>query len=255
MKLHRQPMMALKVFAKCEVSMCEQVGCGSFGPVFQCKLMCKTTFDDITVKVYKGQATVCDLQRELGVLGHVEHENLSKIHGLIAYSDGVGLVIEPIRGASLCDAMFSCPSPPMALRLAWIDKISSALSYLHKLKIVHRDIKPGNILFRDEFNKNPVITDYGMARFYERFVPGWSRCARYAAPEASCALTCTAKSDIYSLGLILWQVITLQRIPEESLPTLQMVPDIEERVILARCWNSNPAERPEIEEIREIFSY
>jgi len=246
--------MPLKVFAPCDLSFCNQVGRGSLGPVFRCRLAAKLSFDEVTVKLYHGDASVADVQSQLAPLAKAKHESLSRIYGLVCLNEGVGLVLEPMQGASLAEVLNSLHSPAMTLRLNWVTTITSALQHLHQRGIVHCDLKPENILFRDDFHKDPVITDYGLAKFYDRYVPQWTWNRRYAAPEATSVLTCTTQSDIFSLGLVIWQIITLKRLPEGSLPTLACVVDVEHRRMIANCLSYDPLDRPQLEDIIEAFS-
>jgi serine/threonine protein kinase len=245
--------MPLQVYPRQDLTFGSQLGCGSFGEVFHCRLACKLSLDEVVVKFYHGEARVGDAQRLLGHLGKVDHPNLSKVFGLVALSDGIGLMLEPIQGPSLNESLYGLRSFTMVQRLQWIRDIISAVKHLHRNGIAHRDLKTENILFRDEFCKDLVITDYGMAPFYESFVRGWSFTKRYAAPEVQCALTANQKSDIFSLGLIMWQIITLKRLPEGSLPTLECVAELDHRILLSSCWSRDPQERPDVDQINDVF--
>src|SRR6266699_6752772 len=93
---------------------------------------------------------------------------------------------------------------------SYISQISDALSYAHSLSIIHRDVKPGNLLFHQDGRL--VLSDFGIVRLIA--MPSLTNAgsflgtAEYASPEQVSAGELDARSDNYSLGIILYELLT-----------------------------------------------
>lgn len=216
----------------------------------------RRTFDEVVVKRCSNQPCLSDVDKEIGELDAVDHPNLVKMHGLVRLADrGVGIVVQPIRGERLSERLYRLQSPGMAVRLAWVRAIVAGVRALHAKHIVHGNLSLDTIYFADEHPQTLLLTDYGMARFYERHVAGWKLNERYTPPEVTTADLCSVQADIFALGLIIWQIVTLQRLPSCSQPDVaSTIRQPKLAAVLARCLHVTPAKRPTLDELEDAFS-
>uniref|UniRef100_A0A7C1CDS6 Serine/threonine protein kinase n=1 Tax=Thermofilum adornatum TaxID=1365176 RepID=A0A7C1CDS6_9CREN len=117
-----------------------------------------------------------------------------------------GLVMEYVEGGSLA-SLISTGTAPIELRINIAVALAEALARLHSEGIVHGDLKPQNVLLRQN---RPLLTDFGTARLFKaagEILPVLAYTPAYAPPEAL-AKTITDKSDVYSLGTMLIELFT-----------------------------------------------
>lgn len=146
--------------------------------------------------------------------------------------------------------------------------LASALCYLHDNRIIYRDMKPDNIGFdvRDE----PKIFDLGLARelpsgeereYYK--MTGWTGSLKYMAPEVALEKDYNLRADVYSFGIIFWQICSYDepfknykmKMLEEYVVAKGYRPKINPNwpkswgELLRKCWHADPAQRPDTEEV------
>ncbi|MBM7843203.1 serine/threonine protein kinase [Herpetosiphon giganteus] len=117
------------------------------------------------------------------------------------------IAMEYIAGGTLTDRLRQQPQQPLNLTLEMGEQIGSALDYAHGKGFIHRDIKPSNILFRS--NGHAVLADFGIALANNEArmtkAGGFAGTVAYTAPEIFEGETADMRSDIYALGLILYE--------------------------------------------------
>ncbi|KAL9659636.1 hypothetical protein QQ045_024444 [Rhodiola kirilowii] len=194
-----------------------KVGEGGYGPVYKAILEEKT----VAIKILKSDISqgVKQFQQEVEVLGRMRHPNMVLLVG--ACPEYGCLVYEYMENGSLEDRLFRKDnSPPLSwqARFRIAAEISTALLYLHQAKpepLVHRDLKPANILL--DQNYVGKISDVGLARLvpasvsntttqYHMTAAAGTFC--YIDPEYQQTGMLGTKSDVYSLGVMLLQIIT-----------------------------------------------
>ncbi|KAJ0248141.1 G-type lectin S-receptor-like serine/threonine-protein kinase [Hirschfeldia incana] len=220
-KLKELPLFEFQVLAAAtnNFSLRHKLGQGGFGPVYKGKL---EEGQEIAVKRLSrasGQGLE-ELVNEVVVISKLQHRNLVKLLGCCIAGDERMLVYEFMPKKSLDYYLFN---PVKAKLLSWetrfniINGICRGLLYLHRdsrLRIIHRDLKASNILL-DE-NLIPKISDFGLARIFpgnkdeantRRVVGTYG----YMSPEYAMGGLFSEKSDVFSLGVILLEIVSGRR--------------------------------------------
>ncbi|MEQ8677369.1 MAG: protein kinase [Aggregatilineales bacterium] len=169
---------------------------------------------EVAIKVIKTQhANSPDFIRrfeyEAQLVARLEHPNIVPLYDFWREPDGAFLVMRFLRGGSLQDRFEAGAQSPQKV-LSWLSQITSALALSHRQGIVHRDIKPANILF-DEAG-NAYLADFGLAKQIGHDDEAEaSGSFGYAAPEQLRGIETTELADIFSLGVVLYELLTGQR--------------------------------------------
>ncbi|CAH9144099.1 unnamed protein product [Cuscuta epithymum] len=167
---------------------------------------------------------------EVNFLGIVKHPNLVKLIGYCAEDDERGiqrlLVYELMHNKSLEDHLFSRSPNVLSwnLRLRIAQDAARGLAYLHEemdFQLIFRDFKSSNILLDEDFNAK--LSDFGLARLgpahgIDHISTAVMGTLGYAAPEYVQSGRLTAKSDVWSFGVVLYELITGRRVLERNLP-------------------------------------
>ena len=172
-------------------------------------------------------------KREVDVIAHLEHPHILPIYD---YGEVDGLPFIAIRylsGGSLADRLQAGP-PPLAVLEKPLTQIADALDHAHRQGIIHRDLKPANILL-DEHN-NAYLTDFGIARVLNSSLTGSAIIGTpaYMSPEQAHGMHVDGRSDIYSLGVVLFQMVTGREPFEATTPVAVLLKHISEPMPLAR---------------------
>ncbi|WJX28146.1 non-specific serine/threonine protein kinase [Trifolium repens] len=194
------------------------LGSGGFGTVY------KGIFSNgtmVAVKVLRGSSgKKIDEQfmAEVGTIGRIHHFNLVRLYGFCFERNLIGLVYEYMGNGSLDRYLFD---DKKALEYEKLHEIAigtaRGITYLHELcdpRIIHYDIKPGNILLDKNFY--PKVADFGLAKLCNRenthiTMTGGRGTPGYAAPELWMPFPVTHKCDVYSFGMLLFEIIGRRR--------------------------------------------
>lgn len=208
----------------------ELLGSGGYGNVYLCRDQAAAG-REVAVKVpHRADAilhneirSVVKLSRHPGIVTifHVDVSNPYPQYVVFEYMSGGSLRSRIERG-----------NYDRKEAIRWCIGVARALNYAHKQRIVHRDMKPENILF-DRYGE-PIVTDFGMARvdgestFNDSSAQIGTR--RYMSPEQAGFHSdwATPRTDIYSLGVILYELIC-RRVPFESTNVFELMEEIKER--------------------------
>jgi serine/threonine-protein kinase PpkA len=150
------------------------------------------------------------------IVAHLNHPQIVSVYDLGSHAPYHYLAMEFLPGGTLEQRIRAGMRPGQALQL--ITTICRALSFAHMHGVIHRDIKPQNILFRND--NSPVLTDFGIARLMNSD-PGLTIPGRavgsplYMSPEQICGGKIDERSDLYAVGILFYKMLT-NRLPYQS---------------------------------------
>jgi serine/threonine protein kinase len=230
------------------------IGTGGMGTVY--KALDRRTGQLVAIKVlrYKESDNPILHQRnirEFRAASELEHPNIVRAISFETVDDINFVVYELVEGGSLCDRLDNCRrfSESEAVRI--ITQIGQALEYAHSRGVVHRDVKPDNILILPDGRAK--LTDFGLAKTIDSHEDNLTRplsglgTPQFMAPEQfSDAKTVGPRSDIYSLGATLYTLVT-GRYPFDGKTALAIMTQKEfERYPTARSLAPGLSERIDI---------
>jgi hypothetical protein len=253
------------------------IAAGGMGDVYEAEdlqLGSRLALKTIRPEVVDGAHAIARFKREIQYAQRVTHPNVCRIHDFGSHQEGdseiLFLTMELLQGETLAQHLRSRGhlNPPAALPL--IIHMADALSAAHQAGIIHRDFKPSNVILLDSATgQKAVITDFGLAR-------SWSPegdaslteagkmvgTVAYMAPEQLTHGKVTPATDVYALGLVIYEMVTgrkpfggeepmdmaarrLTGLPPPS-PSY-FSPDLDSRweVAIIRCLQVEPARRPQ----------
>ncbi|XP_077227909.1 L-type lectin-domain containing receptor kinase S.1-like [Tasmannia lanceolata] len=194
----------------------EMLGFGGFGRVYKGVLSSTT---EIAVKCisHDSKQGVREFMAEISSMGRLQHKNLVNMKGWCRKGNELMLVYDYMPNGSLNNWIFDKPNTPEDQILGWdvrrrvLGDVAEGLLYLHHgwdQMVLHRDIKPGNILLDGEMRGR--LGDFGLAKLYQHGeAPGKTRVVGtlgYLAPELAHVPAPTAASDVYSFGVVMLEV-------------------------------------------------
>ena len=170
----------------------------------------------VAIKTFKidtnDEDAVKRFNREAKAVTSLSHPNIVSIYDVENEGEFYYLILEYVEGMTLKDYMIKNPRIPIETIVHIAKQISAGLSHAHQNGIIHRDIKPQNILMKEDLTCK--ITDFGIARAYGDTTLTQTNqmlgTVYYLSPEQARGNVATAQSDIYSLGILIFEMITGQ---------------------------------------------
>ncbi|MEO5935891.1 MAG: serine/threonine-protein kinase, partial [Terriglobales bacterium] len=148
--------------------------------------------------------------REIKVLAGLKHPNIATLHTALTIDNQLVMIMELVEGQSLSSRLNHGPvAAPEALN--YLDQVLSALSFAHQRKVIHRDIKPANMMLTPDGTIK--LMDFGIARTEDEpnklTAPGSTLGSmNYMSPEQIKGENTDERSDLYSLGISLYEMVT-----------------------------------------------
>lgn len=206
----------------------ERIGRGGMGAVYRARhsLMHRT----VAIKVLAAHAEEDELferfKREAKAASSIEHPNAISIYDFGICDDAPYLVMQYIEGQSLKQALRERGAFPAERILKLAKEVASAMHVAHERGIVHRDLKPDNIMLTKD--GEAVVLDFGIAKVLDAPESSVTRTGnivgtpQYISPEQVGGKELDGRSDIYSLGVILYEMTT-GRVPFEADSVMNML--------------------------------
>jgi len=197
----------------------EKIGFGGMATVY--KAHDPQIARTLAIKVLREERCVDDqyrsrFLREAKAVGTLSHPNIVTVYDVGELKNTPYIAMELLNGQTMAQLMKSEGKIELQKILDWGIQLSDALEYAHKQGIIHRDIKPSNIILLDD-NKTIKITDFGIAHLEEADVTQHTQLGevlgtpQYMSPEQVLGKSADARSDLFSVGVILYQLLTGQK--------------------------------------------
>lgn len=193
----------------------DQIVAGGFGAVyraFQSTVGCDVAIKIILPGLANQPEFIRRFEGEAQIVARLEHPHITPLYDYWRDPDGAYLVMRWLRGGSLRDGLQNGAYDLRSAALL-LDQVAGALSLAHRNHVIHRDIKPANILLDED--GNAYLTDFGIAK--DLNLPGNNTqpdaimgSLDYISPEQARSEPITSRTDIYSLGVTLYEMIVGQ---------------------------------------------
>jgi serine/threonine protein kinase len=240
-----------------------KIGHGAFGDVYRGR--CRGV--DVAVKILTKGVTekqLAEFKHEVSILSKLRHENILMFMGVCTDGPTPKIVTQLMPGGSVYAALRNS-AKPLTFKQKMLIARDTALGmyWLHKQKILHLDLKPGNLLL--SANGTVKIADFGLSQRLGE-VKNFGGTLNYMAPEMFDGIV-SEKTDVYSFGMILWELCTEKYPWKDELSTIEdfinvvkkqgrrppMPSEIPDRLknLIRACWAQDPDERPPFEYIVE----
>lgn len=243
------------------------LGKGGMGEVYRAddlKLGQSVALKFLTEAMSQDKAMLARFHGEVRVARQITHANICRVHDIGEVSTSKGtlhfLSMEYIDGEDLSSLLRRIGRLPADKAVEIASQLCAGLAAAHEAGILHRDLKPANVMI--DGRGRVRITDFGLAGLAEQFrgQEVMAGTPAYMAPEQLAGREVTTRSDIYALGLLLYEIFTgrrvfeassldeLRRLHESSAPAnpslhvREIDPQVEKLIL--RCLEKDPARRP-----------
>jgi serine/threonine protein kinase len=218
--------------------------------------------------------------REARSAAKINHHNVAAVHRVGALENGTPFIImEYIEGRNLADALKAEGVMTIEQACSTLSQVASALAAAHEKGIVHRDVKPENVV-REKDSDRVVLTDFGIAAILDTGSETITRLTqqgqllgdpRYMSPEQLLGEDVTDETDVYSLGVMGYELLTLQapyegtssvqlitaHLKKDPIPLARLRPDADPflQELMERCLSKKPAHRPRASDVAKALEH
>ncbi|KAH9499223.1 hypothetical protein Btru_004477 [Bulinus truncatus] len=248
------------VIARGDLELGELIGKGDFGDVYKGAYKGQL----IAAKVLKDQdrGSVQFIQ-EAALMTSLRHPNLVKLIGIVMTEPAI-LVTEFVGKGNLVEFLRTRGRNVITKKdqINFATDTCAAMAYLEKKDLVHRDLAARNVLVHDDGTAK--VSDFGLAKIGDHNQTSSQKFPiKWTAPESLRNNVFTNKSDMWSFGILLWEIYSFGRVPYPRIPLSDVVMHVEKGyrmeapegcpaeiyVIMKQTWEMNPDHRPSFEEV------
>ena len=265
-----------------EFTIIRKLGQGAMGSVFLARDTAMRRL--VAIKVPKAQLARDEVvrrrfQREAEAAGRLVHPSVATTYRIGSLPGDVPfIVMEYVEGRTLGQTLEADGPFPIDQAVGLLEQIASALAAAHKEGVIHRDVRPGNVLFEAETGR-AVLTDFGIAGILETGTESITRLTQagqilgdpaHTSPEQLQGEEVTEATDVYSLGVLGYELLTAER-PYTANTRAQLItahlrqsprdlssilPGVDPRLqaLLEKCLSKTPEHRPSASRVRDTLA-
>ncbi|KAF9162694.1 hypothetical protein DFQ26_003299 [Actinomortierella ambigua] len=240
----------------------DYIGSGQYGVVFHCHYNARKA----AIKKFKlrqdmtGQTEI--IEKEIALLQRLQYRHIIQFYGVLRQDNEISLITDFAEGGSLNDAIQDSRVADWRVKERIAQEIANGLAYIHHEDIIHRDLKSDNVLLSEHMRVK--LCDFGLAVVKKSSGSHTTEVmrgtVRWLAPE----LLRAAKSDIYALGMVMWEMAAMCTFPLKTIDNnfvvaeavhggeREKLPDntpLDCRHWVELCWKQDPPDRPQAHEV------
>ncbi|KAI9537530.1 hypothetical protein NQZ68_023775 [Dissostichus eleginoides] len=246
----------------------QKLGAGQFGEVW---MGVYNNHRKVAIKNLKiGTMTVEAFLAEANMMKNLQHPRLVRLFAVVT-QEPIYIVTEYMENGSLVDYLKTTEgsSLPMNTLIDMAAQVADGMAFIEQKNYIHRDVRAANILVSCELICK--IADFGLARLIEdneyTAREGAKFPIKWTAPEAINYGTFSIKSDVWSFGILLTEIVTYGRIPYPGMSNPEVIQNLDRGYRMPRpencpeglfnvmglCWGENPEDRPTFEYLRSVL--
>ncbi|OON17389.1 putative src, partial [Opisthorchis viverrini] len=248
----------------------EQLGAGQFGEVWKGRWNGSM---DVAIKTLKpGTMSKEDFLKEARIMKRLHHPKLVRLYAVVT-ADPIYIVTELMSLGSLLHYLRDGPGRNLELKLLidMVAQIASGMAHLEKERYIHRDLAARNVLVSE--NNTVKVADFGLARIIDTASETYTAKQgaqfpiKWTAPEAALLGRFTVKSDVWSFGIVIYEIITHGQTPYPSMNNTQTLQQVESGYrmprppacpdpvyqVMLRTWDTIPDKRPSFDSLCTYF--